>query len=516
MSIISFAVTTAVLTAFFTAEIIWTAVTYAKAVRYKKRIKVKDAHEKYLAEAAALFCFLGLTLITLVPLCKYDFDFTLKVRETLRVIMYGQMSLIFLFDLLFGSKAYITDDGIITTAAFFHKGKAKYEIEKSEVETFILLYTKKVKHDFSFVFKPKYENDMTNIMDYLGYEKFDGTAPNFSKQSYTKRNIITLLCTLLIFVCGLLGWYALAKPVVFVGDKIVKTDSEYVLFSTAGYENLLFSNNSKYYGELAEKADGMYDYVDHSENITSDDIAALQQMPNLKHLNVATNNIDDLTEIGKLTQLEGLAFGGGKMYLKPNDYSPIKNLTNLKYFSGLGLYNFNDMTVFEKMDDLIYFELTFADIQNGLDVICGKEHLLDLSLYRCTAEDFSPIEKCVNLKRLSLSDTNVTDISFLKNLTELEYLDIDNTNPEEYNKIGCCTKLKFLYISDTNITDLSFLKNLKSLERLDMVGIDNAEDYSVLLEIPSLKHIDMSPKDSIPHEIIEMLREKGIECDVRY
>lgn len=516
MSIISFAVTTAVLTAFFTAEIIWTAVTYAKAVRYKKRIKVKDAHEKYLAEAAALFCFLGLTLITLVPLCKYDFDFTLKVRETLRVIIYGQMSLIFLFDLLFGSKAYITDDGIITTAAFFHKGKAKYEIEKSEVETFILLYTKKVKHDFSFVFKPKYENDMTNIMDYLGYEKFDGTAPNFSKQSYTKRNIITLLCTLLIFVCGLLGWYALAKPVVFVGDKIVKTDSEYVLFSTAGYENLLFSNNSKYYGELAEKADGMYDYVDHSENITSDDIAALQQMPNLKHLNVATNNIDDLTEIGKLTQLEGFAFGGGNMFAKPQDYSPIKNLINLKYFSGLGLHNFNDLTLFENTDNLVLFELTGAEIKSGLDKICEKENLLDLNLYLCTAESFSDIGRCTKLKSLVLADTNVKDLSFIENLTELEYLNIQNTNAENYYKIGKCTKLKSLTINNANIIDISFVKNLKSLERLNMVGIDNAEDYSVLLEIPSLKHIDMSPKDSIPHEIIEMLREKGIECDVRY
>ena len=204
------------------------------------------------------------------------------------------------------------------------------------------------------------------------------------------------------------------------------------------------------------------------------------------------------------------------MFVKPQDYSHIKNLTNLKYFSGLGLYNCNDLTIFENMDNLIYFELTAADIQKGLEVICEKENLACLNLFLCTTEDFSPIEKCVNLKKLVLSDTNVTDISFLKNLTELEYLTIENTNPEEYDKIGCCTKLKYLHISNTDITDLSFLKNLNELERLEIVGIDNAEDYSVLLEMPSLKHIYMSPKDSVPHVIIEALRENGIECDVRY
>lgn len=519
MSIVIFALFTALCLGLFAAEIIWTAITYSKAAHYKNRIRIKNSSPWLASNWAVLLYFAAQFFIAIVSLRTYSYDFTAKIIEILKEISSGLIALDIILRMIFGTRAYITDDGIIAVKAFFPKGKAKYEVEKSEAGTYINLHTKNKGYDFSFKFKPKYEEDIINIMDYLGYEKYDendNTAMNLQKQSYVKRNLIILLCTLLVFVSGLLGWYNVTKPVIFVGDKILKTDSEYALFSAAGYEDLLFSNNSKYYGELAEKADGMYDYVDHSENITSDDMAVLQQMPNLKHLNVATNNIDDLTEIGKLTQLEGLAFGGGDMYVKPQDYSPINNLTNLKYFSGLGLYKCNDLTIFENMDNLIYFELTAADIQNGLDVICEKENLACLNLFRCTAEDFSPIEKCVNLKKLVLSETNVTDLSFLKNLTELEYLNIENTNPEEYDKIGCCTKLKYLYISNTDITDLSFLKNLKELERLEIVSIDNAEDYSVLLEMPSLEHIDMSPKDSVPHDIIEMLRENGIECDVSY
>lgn len=484
--------------------------TVVKKRKHGKRITIKPNPNNY-----GWIIFFGILQGMNAGLAIYSLDgcrFTESVLNRIKIVCYLLIVCSCILAFFLRTRAYITEDGIISNMSFFPAKSVKYSVETVENTIKIKLYTKRKNYDNMYFTKDK---EAVSMLEKL-YDEFDGAAPSVKFKSGTVKYLLTLLCASLIFIGGIFAWYSITKPVVFVGDKIVKTDSEYVLFSTAGYENLLFSNNSKYYGELAEKADGMYDYVDHSENITSDDIAALQQMPNLKHLNVATNNIDDLTEIGKLTQLEGLAFGGGKMYLKPNDYSPIKNLINLKYFSGLGLYNCNDMTIFKDMDNLIYFELTAAEIQTGLDIICGKENLLDLNLYRCTAEDFSPIEKCVNLKRLSLSDSNVTDISFLKNLTELEYLDIDNTNPEEYNKIGCCTKLKYLYISNTNITDLSFLKNLKSLERLDMVGIDNAEDYSVLLEMPSLKHINMSPKDSIPNEIIEMLREKGIECDVRY
>ncbi|MDE5860540.1 MAG: hypothetical protein K2H23_09205, partial [Oscillospiraceae bacterium] len=147
------------------------------------------------------------------------------------------------------------------------------------------------------------------------------------------------------------------------------------------------------------------------------------------------------------------------------DYLPLKNLTELKCFLGAGLENFHDLTVFENADELIYFELTCADIQNGLDTICEKENLLVLDFFRCTAEDFSPIGKCVNLKSLALPSTNVADLSFLKNLTKLEVL----------------------YISDID-----------------------ADDYSVLLDLPKLKHL-IAENCDIPTEISSELIANGVK-----
>lgn len=451
-AIAALALFTALIAGLFAAEVIWTVLTFSKAARYKNRVRVKNAYPWLTVNWAAVLFFAVYFFIEIFSLYEYDYKFTEKTFSVLTAIGYGTMTLNILFRMIFAVRAYITDDGIIAASAFFPKGKARYGVEKSEVGTFITLYTKKKSYDFTFTFKQKYEKDIIDIMDFLGYEKYDendAAAPCLQKQSYVNRNLIILLCTALVFIGGLFGWYSITKPVVFVGDKIVKTDSEYVLFCTAGYEDILFGRYSKYYGD--EKAVEMYDYVDYSSNITSDDIAALQQMPNLKHLNVAANNIDDLTEIGKFTQLEGFAFGGGYMLTKPTDLSPLKNLTNLKYFVGLGLHNCNDLTIFENMDKLEYFELTAAEIQTGLDVICEKENLTYLNLFRCKAEDFSPIGKCSKLKLLYISETNVSDLSFLKNLKELECLDIDDVKAEDYSVLLELPKLNKLYAENTDI-----------------------------------------------------------------
>lgn len=462
---------TAFLIGLFFAEIIWTVLTFSKAARYKNRIRVKNAYPWLTVNWAVLLFFAVKFFTEIFSLNEFDYKFTEKTFSVLTAIGYGTMTLNILFRMIFAVRAYITDDGIISASAFFPKGKARYEVEKSEVGTFITLYTKKKSYDFTFTFKQKYEKDIIDIMDFLGYEKYDennAAAPYFRKQSYVKRNLIILLCTALVFIGGLFGWYSITKPVVFVGDKIVRTDSEQAILNSIGCVNLLLHQELTYFPELEENFDKIAESFQHSENLTSKDMAALKQMPNLKHLSVTYNDIDDLTDIGELTQLEMFAMGGNGAWrsirIYPKDYSPLKNLTNLKYFVGLGLQNFNDLTVFENTDDLEYFELTAAEIKTGLDIICEKENLLVLNLLRCKIDDFTPIGKCAKLKALHIGETNVDDLSFLKNLIELEYL----------------------YIPDIDV-----------------------DDYSVLLEMPKLEYVFIKDTE-IPREIIDGLTEKGV------
>lgn len=457
--IIFWAVFTAFTAGFFVTCIIEAVSTAIKKRKYGKRITIKPYPNNY-----GWIIFFGILQGLNAGLAIYSLDgcrFTESVLTRIKIVCY--MLIIFSCILAFflRTRAYITEDGIISNMSFFPAKSVKYSVETVENVIKIKLYTKRKNYDYLYFAKDK---EAVSMLEKL-YDEFDGVAPSTKFKSGTVKYLLTMLCTSLIFIVGLFAWYSITKPVVFVGDKIVKTDSEYALFDTFGYYRGLFGYIPKHIPELSEISDDMLMTTDRSENIKPDDLAALSKMPNLKHLNVTCNNIDDLTEIGKLTQLEGLAFGGGTMYAKPQDYSPIKNLKNLKYFSGLGLYNCNDLTIFENMDGLVYFELTMADIQAGLDVICEKENLLDLNLYLCTAESFSDIGKCSKLKSLVLADTNVNDLSFLENLKELEYLNI---------------------------------KDVK------------AEDYSVLLELPSLKELYAENTD-IPNYIVNKLAAKGVD-----
>lgn len=466
-----FAAAAAFMAGFFAAKIICTVIYFCGSRRYKKRIPINSADPNRAFIILILFILSLIILLELFFLHKYGewYDFTETVETYIRAAFCGLCMLVLIFEAAFGAKAYITEDGILTQAAFYPKGGAKYLTETGDTESYILLFTKnaknvsKAKSDFAFTVKPKNKDRIKAAVGEL-YEKFDGVAPKLKKRSCMKRNFFILACSALVSVGGLALWYSLEKPVIFVGEKVLKTEWEYALFDTTGYKGVMFGFTPEFDAELTERGLEMYGYVDATENLTPKDMAALKQMPNLKYLSVYGSSITDLSEIGELTRLEGLAFGKRIDNGIPEDYSPLKNLTNLKYFCGAGLENLHDLTVFENAGELVYFELTCADIQSGLDAVCENENLAVLELFRCMAEDFSAIGKCSNLKGLSLTRTNAADLSFLKNLTELEYLHIS-------------------YI--------------------------DANDYSVLLELPSLKKLYATDSD-IPREIIDELAEKGV------
>ena len=284
---------------------------------------------------------------------------------------------------------------------------------------------------------------------------------------FRHRFLLASIITGLLLIGVLSAWYVIKRPTVYVKNMTIRADSEYVLFNCGMV--LAVRDCYEYLPEIKDKYDDIYaDTAHYTNNLTSDDLGKLKNLPDLKHLSINQNSITDLTEIGKLTQLEGLYCGAGDRYDKPKDFTPLRNLTNLKYFSGLALYDLNDLTVFENTNDLLLFQLTGAYIQNGLDVICSKRNLTVLALGGCKSDDFSPIGNCKNLKALFLYDTNVDDLNFLKNLINLEKIDIQGTN---------------------------------------------AVNYSVLLEMPSLTHIK-AYEDTIPEDIYEKLIKKGIHIDL--
>ena len=99
-----------------------------------------------------------------------------------------------------------------------------------------------------------------------------------------------------------------------------------------------------------------------------------------------------------------------------------------------------------------------------------------------SVESLIGIGNFTNLKTLSLSQNNITDISPLANLTNLKELYLWGNQIDNVTALGNLTNLEVLVLSQNNITDISPLANLTNLKELYLWG-NPVLDYSPIKEL---------------------------------
>ena len=151
-------------------------------------------------------------------------------------------------------------------------------------------------------------------------------------------------------------------------------------------------------------------------------LVGLENAINLEKLDLAENEVSDLSPISKLTKLTKLSLFRNRI----SDLKPISELTNLEY----------------------------------------------LDLYANKLVDISPLEKLVNLKHLDLHNNNdqtgdpvhptvsggIKDISVVKNLTKLELLSLGSNNISDISAIKNLDNIKDLVLGGNHISDYSGLE----------------------------------------------------------
>jgi hypothetical protein len=109
----------------------------------------------------------------------------------------------------------------------------------------------------------------------------------------------------------------------------------------------------------------------------------------------------------------------------------------------------------------------------------------------------------VKVKELSLLGKNVSDITYISNMTNLESLDISFTYIENVENLLNLKNLKKLNISSTHIKDIRPLKNIPRLDLLSMwnLWLDREQVNELKRNLPNLKipdyQWDIYEKDSI-------------------
>lgn len=261
-----------------------------------------------------------------------------------------------------------------------------------------------------------------------------------------------------------------------------------------------YKNSANLSGNIEIKGK-TYDYVgvlmwnDENSKVENDEQDKVVEIEDAKLLKVINKNLDKnradnqkvtVEEMESLTELSiFLKEDGSADFSESAKYSILGKPTSLK-----GTKDFK-----------------FA-VTRGMKSIKGLEYaknLKKLKLNENEISDISPLENLTKLEYLEIQRNRIVDVNPLKNLTNLKFLKLYNNLIEDVTPLSNLTNLTGLdlhynvtvggdeshKIISKGITDISALKNLKKLEFLD-ISANRIEDISILKNFDKIKDLDFS------------------------
>jgi internalin A len=113
--------------------------------------------------------------------------------------------------------------------------------------------------------------------------------------------------------------------------------------------------------------------------------------------------------------------------------------------------------------DLQWLNLSGTQVSD-LSPLAGLENLQSLVLSGTQVSDLSPLAGLENLQGLYLSGTQVSDLSPLAGLENLQELNLSGTQVSDLSPLAGLENLQWLYLSGTQVSDLSPLAGLPRLQ----------------------------------------------------
>lgn len=190
--------------------------TTIKKRRYGKRITIKPYPNNY-----GWIIFFGILQGMNAGLAVYlhrNCRFTESILNKIKIVCYLLIICSCILAYFLRTRAYITEEGIISNTSFFPVKSIKYSVETVENEIKIKLYTKRKNYDYMYYAKDK---EAVSMLEKL-YDEFDGNAPSVKFKSGTVKYLLTLLCTSLFFSSGFLHGMKLKNQLFLLVIKSLK------------------------------------------------------------------------------------------------------------------------------------------------------------------------------------------------------------------------------------------------------------------------------------------------------
>jgi len=270
-----------------------------------------------------------------------------------------------------------------------------------------------------------------------------------------------------------------------------------------------------------------------AQTATVSDLSPLQRLTNLKDLVLGSTGIRDLTPIQGLRSITALQIGGTQV----SDLSPLRNLRSLRVLNVTGT-RVTDFSPISKIDTLEELSVNGRQLPS-LPALRNLANLKKLSLHDDEPVDLSPIGELENLEGLSIDGPLILNLAPLRRLSKLSSLSLSHLaadfttmmQVQDIAAIGELHKLRKLSLLQVLITDLSFMRGLHNLTEFtaifvpisDIRGIEDATalttvqltrtnvvDASPLLRLPNLTelYVAYTPARS---DVLTELEQRGVK-----
>ncbi len=175
------------------------------------------------------------------------------------------------------------------------------------------------------------------------------------------------------------------------------------------------------------------------------------------------------------------------------------------------------ITWIEEMGGISFLTLFETDERSWWEESTEKwfgKRVGSVSLQNTQVSDLSPLAELMNLEWLDLPYTQVSDLSPLTELKSLKELRLYNTPVNDLSPLVVLKNLGTLDLSNTQVSDVSPLSELKNLKQLNLSNTQ-VNDLSPLVELKNLVLLSLG-NTPVSDEQVQELRQTLPNCEIRH
>ena len=202
---------------------------------------------------------------------------------------------------------------------------------------------------------------------------------------------------------------------------------------------------------------------------------------NTKTIDITDYVFDSFDDFVYLTGLRSFS----SIYTTNDDYSFLANCKELEIIEISGNSECRGFDFLAQLPKLYSFSLESGAIED-LSVFDSMTGLRQLSLNSVSTKidpDYLMSETGLTIEELGYDETAIMELSFVKNLTNLETLSITSSLVNDLSPLEGLEKLTYLDLSYNGINDVTPLAKLKNLEYLDLT-------QSIISDVSPLAQLD--------------------------